>query len=279
MRMTLRQIYYRLVAKLIIPNTMNQYKALSKLLVKARENGDVDYREIEDRARTTIGGDYGWESPKAYFNYHLSDFQDSWMGYSMKMWETQQKYVEVWVEKDALSRVVSDVARKFNVRTCPSKGYSSFTYIMDAVQRLNLYVDKDVLILYAGDYDPSGLDITRDLKERMLKYGASVTVERIALSLDQINEYQLPPMPAKKSDPRYAKFVADTGGADAVELDALEPPVLQEIVRNAINSHIDQDEWHNRILKTEEGKQKLKEAFDSIIINTDLVDEEFEDED
>jgi len=137
---------------------------------------------------------------------------------------------------------------------------------MKAVNRLRRYRDKDVTILYLGDYDPSGMDITRDLENRLLRYGANVTVERLALSREQIEKYNLPPMPAKGSDPRYAKFVADTGGADAVELDALEPPVLQQIIRDGINDHIDFDLWDERQDEIKGIREKLRKEFENVEI-------------
>ena len=278
MKMTLRQVYYRLVAKLIIPNTINEYKALSRLLVKARENEDVDYRKIEDRARTTIGYDDGSESPKEYLDSWEKAFRRCWQSFTMQMWKTQPQFVEVWIEKDALSRVVSEEAMKFKVKTCPSKGYSSFTYIADAVNRLGWHKDQKCVILYAGDYDPSGMDITRDLQDRLTRYGADVTVKRIALSLEQIKEYNLPPMPAKTTDARYAKFVADTGGSDAVELDALEPPVLQQVVRDAVKEEIDSEAWNARVKEINENKDKMRVVLENLEIDwgTEWKDEEGE---
>ena len=257
-KMTLRQIYYRLVVKLIIENTLSQYKSLSHILVKARENGDVDYRMIEDRARTTIGGDFGYDDEDDFIQTKEDEFNNSWERFSMPMWLNQPKYVEVWVEKDALSRLVSDVANGYRVRTCPSRGYSSFTYIMDAVQRLNIIDDKEIVILYLGDFDPSGLDITRDLYDRLIKYGANLSVKPLALNIEQIRKYDLPPMPAKKTDSRLAKFISETGASDAVELDALEPPILKEIVDEGIKDLIDSKLWTKRIAEIDEIKENLR---------------------
>jgi len=265
-KMTLRQIFYRLVAKLIIPNTMNNYKALSKWLVKARERGDISEWYIEDRVRQVFGSDSGWEDPERFIERHEEWFKESWDRFTMPMWTTQEKAVEVWVEKDALSRLVSEVADEFNVVTCPSRGYSSYSYVRKGVGRINEH-GKPVKILYLGDEEPSGRDIERDLEERLSRYGAGdITVERVALTLEQIQEYNLPPMPAKTSDPRLAKFIADTGGSDAVELDALEPPVLQELIRNAIDAEIDQEAWEERKQEIADEKQKLKEKMENVKI-------------
>lgn len=265
-RLTLRQLFYRLVAKLILPNTVNSYKALSKWMVKARELGDVDEWYLEDRIRQTLGGDKGYEDSDGFIKGFENYFKNCWKYFALKMWSTQPQMIEVWVEKDALSRLVSEIGDEFNVITCPSRGYSSYTYIRKAVGRIEEY-DKPIKILYLGDFDPSGMDIERDLADRLNRYGADdVKVERVALTLDQINEYNLPPMPAKTTDPRIASFVADTGGADAVELDALEPPVLQELIREAVEAEIDMDAWEERKEETEEEKQRLKEKLEKVKI-------------
>lgn len=265
-KLTLRQLFYRLVAKLILPNTMNSYKALSKWMVKARERGDVDEWYIEDRVRQTFGGDEGYEDSEGFIKSYEELFKNCWRYFKYKMWTTQDHLVELWVEKDALSRLVSEIGDEFNVVTCPSRGYSSYAYVRKAVGRIEGY-EKPVKVLYLGDYDPSGMDIERDLADRLYRYGAyDVEVERVALTLEQIQEYSLPPMPAKTSDPRFAKFVADVGGADAVELDALEPPVLQRLIKEAVEAEIDWDAWEKRKEETEEEKEKLREKLEKVKI-------------
>lgn len=268
MAMTLRQLYYRLVAKLVFPNNLNSYKRLSKIMVRAREEGEVPDRFIEDRTRTTLGADGGFESPDSFVEAHIRWFKGAWENFTMPLWENQPIRVEVWVEKDALSRLCSQVSEEYNVTTCPSKGYSSYSYVKKAVVRMDEnYGHKDVVILYFGDYDPSGMDIERDLGSRLGRYGAvDLSVERIALTLDQIQKYQLPPMPAKTSDPRFAKFVADTGGADVVELDALEPNVLQDLIREAIQAHIDKSLWADRLTEIEVHKEELRKKFEGLRI-------------
>jgi hypothetical protein len=263
MALTLRQLFYRLVAKHIIANTVQNYKYLSRIVVRARERGDIDDRWIEDRTRTTIGGDFGWDDCDKFLNEQLAQLKQSHLRFTMPMWTNQNVVVEVWVEKDALSRVISDVAKGFRVITCPSKGYSSYTYLKTAIERMQseYLPEQDIWILYFGDYDPSGVDIERDLSQRLMQYGAPPNfqgVKRVALTLDQIRHYQLPPMPAKRSDPRLARFIADTGGSDAVELDALEPPILQKLVENAISQHIDVEKWNQRLAEIEEKKKLLE---------------------
>ena len=154
------------------------------------------------------------------------------------------------------------------VKVCPSKGYSSFTYIAETVNRLRRIKDRNIHILYFGDYDPSGLDIERDLYDRLVRYGSpsDLQVTRIALTREQIDEYDLPPFPAKTSDVRYARFVYETGSTDAVELDALEPPVLTELIHDAVSDLIDWDVWNERRDEEKELKENIKDKLEEVDI-------------
>lgn len=280
-KMTLRQVYYRLVSKHIIPNTINEYKGLSRHLVKARERGRVPWYRIEDRGRTVSGGDYGYSEapdPKAHVKKKLQNvFRNSLI--SFQRWLNQPERIEVWIEKEALSRLASKIADRYNVRVCPSKGYSSFTYIKQAVNRLNKY-DEPVTILYFGDYDPSGFDIERDMEERLRAYGAYnlKTVKRICLNREQIDRHELPPFPAKTSDVRYTKFVAETGSDDTVELDAIPPQILEEYIAEAIEDHIDSTIWDETEEAEEEANEAIKEVLESVRSMFADVEAELEEE-
>ena len=278
-KMTLRQIYYRLVSKHIFPNNLNQYKALSRYLVKARENGDVDWRKIEDRARTVHGGDYGYDdidNIKEFVEKEAKKFKEAWKRIYLTSWKGQDNYVEVWIEKDALSRLAETAVDDLDVKVCPSKGYSSFTYIAETVNRLRRIEDKNIHILYFGDFDPSGLDIERDLYERLIRYGApsDLQVTRIALSREQIDEYDLPPFPAKVKDARYSRFVYETGSDDSVELDALEPPILSTMIYDAVSELIDWDIWNERKDEQSQVRDDVKEMLDKVNLEWDETADE-----
>jgi hypothetical protein len=177
------------------------------------------------------------------------------------MWANQDEYIEVWVEKDALSRLVSGACEGYRVKTCVGRGYSSYTYVSDAVDRFIAKQDKECTVIYLGDMDPSGLDITRDLGRRMAEYGAEhVTVKRIALSKEQIKKYSLPPAPVKLTDARAEKYV-DKHGKDVWELDALEPNVLKQTIQDEIVKHIDADAWAETREQIEEDKKEIGETI------------------
>jgi hypothetical protein len=263
---TLRQLYYRLVSRLLIPNTVNSYKKLSRTMVKAREDGDVPINCLEDRSRRVLGrGDVGYGSAEEYLKMRLESLQDSWKGFTMPMWDDQTRNVLISLEKDALSRLVSRIANKYSVRTFPTRGYPSFSY----VQEMSRYItsrpgDKHSIVLYYGDFDPSGVDIERDLTERLQKYGAKdFEVHRVALTMDQIRQYDLPPMPVKRSDARADGFLAEHGDR-AVELDALDPNLLQSTVEHSIRQQIDAAKWNAKIKKINGLRDWIKMKLEDI---------------
>ena len=181
------------------------------------------------------------------------------------MWVDQPNHLLVSLEKDALSRLVSDIANQYVVRTFPTRGYPSFTY----VQRMASYMrkrlsGKPIVVLYFGDFDPSGIDIERDLSDRLSKYDAgNFTVKRVALTEDQITKYDLPPMPVKTSDARSYAFL-EAYGNKSVELDALDPNTLKFMVAQSISAHIDLDTWTMREAEIEKLKLWIKQKLENM---------------
>jgi hypothetical protein len=266
-KLTLRQIYYQLVAKHIIENDEHVYKSLSSMLVKARESGAVDDSRMEDRGRETIGGDNNETDPSSFYQEYEDFFRDCWKQYQRPMWQDQPRYVEVFVEKDALSRLVSDVASKFGVSTSVCKGYSSYTLLKNAANRIvgNCGDDRYPVILYFGDHDPSGVDMTRDLGARLERYGVpegETTVKRVALLPEQIKQYNLPPAPVKGGDSRTKKFVAEFGDG-VVELDALDANILQELVKTSIFKCINTEIWNQNARESKKEQMRIKEQVDA----------------
>ena len=259
MKLTLRQIFYRLVAEHEYPNSKSKYTQLSTQLVKARQKGDVDEDRIEDRTRQFIGEDYGWESFDAFVSNRFSSFFNSPIYYARKMWTSQPEFVIAWIEKDALSTVISTIAKRYNVITCPSRGYASYTYIKEALELLP--PDKEITILHLADHDPSGIDMTRDLISRFSEYtDQTISVERIALNYDQTQGYALPPNPTKIADPRFATYLAEYGPY-CWELDAIEPTELQRLVTQAIEKHIDFEQWTRIQTREEQENEELEIMF------------------
>ncbi|GAJ18150.1 unnamed protein product, partial [marine sediment metagenome] len=202
-RPTLRQIFYRLVAALLIPNTETTYKSLSRATVLAREAHIIEPLSFQDRVRTHTNGDYGYLSPDEFVNDMLDQLRDSPDDYTRPMWTTQQQMPIIWLEKDALFTPVTEIASRYRVKVYAARGYSSFTSVYEAAQDIQRLMIP-VKVLQLTDFDPSGEDMVRDLEDRLTRYGSLIQLEleKIALTSVQVSTLGLPPMPAKKSDPR-----------------------------------------------------------------------------
>lgn len=271
-RLTVRQIYYRLISPpyQLFPNTIQNYKGMDSILTRAREKEDVDWRRIEDRARTTIGGDHGYDGPIEYVGTIGQMITERY--YSKKMWDNQPIMLEVWVEKDALSSLFEQVLSRFNVLVFPSRGYSSFTKVMEAIEDRFSEVDKPITILHFTDHDPSGLNMTEDLQKRIEKYsrGSDIEVRRVMLATDQVRKYGLAPNPTKKADSRSPSYVAQYGD-ECWELDAVDPTELQNLVRGFVEAEIDAEKWNETVEEIKEDKANIKNAIEAEKENIDQL--------
>jgi len=249
--LTLRQIHYRIVAEVNkdYPNTRSAYNGLSKQLVRAWERGDVDYRRIEDRVRATIVDRFALHDPFALYEMMADQIEAFASHYSRNPWEDQENYVEVWIEKDALSTTISRVATDiYRVPVAVNRGYGSFSFVRKGAERIEAN-DKSLHVLYFGDFDPSGEDMVRDLQRRIMKYrtgGQVIQVHKIALTHEQIVKHNVPEDLAKPKDVRTKAFI-DKHGAKTAELDALPPETLQKIVKDAIEEYIDPKKWQESV--------------------------------
>jgi len=225
--MTVRQVYYQLVSRQVIENNRGQYQAVSKALVAARQEGLIPWEYIEDRLRRprTVAM---WDG--------LADFASVARQYRRDVWTTQQRYLEVWLEKDALSGIFEDVLNRYGVTLNVGRGYDGWDSIHNAAGRLK---DGDT-VLYFGDFDPSGEDMVRSLRERLAFFGTSPEIVKCALSADDIQRYHLPPDFAKVTDTRRAAFVAKHGDV-SVELDALPGDVLRQRLISEVEARMDLD--------------------------------------
>ncbi len=261
-QLTVRQIFYRLVSIAFIRNTINSYKLFDSMITRGRERGDIDARSIIDRARQTIGGDYGYTSVEDYIRSKISELEDTEQ-YTRRIWDDQPQYVELWVEKDALATIFSSVANGYRVVTYPSRGYSSFTKVYEAInERFSIYRDRPITILHFADHDPSGLNMTEDIQSRLERYGSHARVKRIALTYAQVRQFGLEPMPTKISDSRWRQYSMQYGN-QCWELDALPPNELQKMIRDAIKGHIDVPKWNRTFKEIEKERASLQKRFRS----------------
>jgi hypothetical protein len=235
--LTLRQLYYQFVARDLLPNTTRSYDILGAVINEGRLAGLVDWEAIEDRTRNMVRRTT-WDSPQEIIAACASSYHNAW-------WEGQDRYVEVWVEKEALAGVVERPARRMDVPWFCCRGYVSQSEMWSAAQRMqHRYHIKHQrpVIIHLGDHDPSGIDMSRDIQDRMdLFCGPGVVdVERIALNMDQVQQYAPPPNPAKVTDSRAKDYIAQFGGS-SWELDALEPRIMEDLITTTIQRYCDMD--------------------------------------
>jgi hypothetical protein len=232
------------------------------MITRGRERGYIDPSNIIDRARQTIGGDYGYVSVEDFIRSKISELEDT-ERYTRRIWDDQPQYVEVWVEKDALATLFSTIADGYRVVTYPSRGYSSYTKVYEAInKRFSMYSDRPITILHFADHDPSGLNMTEDIQSRLYRYGSHARVKRIALTYTQVRQFGLEPMPTKISDSRWREYSSQYGN-QCWELDAIPPDELQNIIRNAITAHIDTSKWNRTFEEIQKEKQNLQTRFNS----------------
>lgn len=247
-RLTLRQLYYQLVSRDIIPNQQAEYTKLMNILKKGRMAGIVDWDAIEDRIRRPI---------LPYWVTGIDDaINDTVKQYRLNRMRGQDSNIEVWVEKDALSNVLSRVTNKYHIRLMVNRGYTSVSALYNAQERLS---DGDT-ILYFGDHDPSGLDMIRDIEDRLLEFGLSVDVVPIALTMEQVREFNPPPNPAKFEDPRAEWYVAEYGKT-SWELDALPPKELIRLCEDAILERIDINLYNDMLEEEQRDIREMKAKF------------------
>jgi hypothetical protein len=254
--MTVRQLYYQLVSANSVPNDEKSYNRVKGIVSKARLAGMIDWAAIEDRARQAEEPSE-WGSINSIVNSALRSFR-------LPRLKGQSEYVELWVEKDALAGVLEPVARRYHVVLMVNRGYSSQSAMYESANRINRNIDQyncdDATILYLGDLDPSGEDMVRDINERMEMFGCYASVEKVALNMDQVQRYSLPPNPAKLSDSRAAAFIAKYG-TSSWEVDAIPPRVLQRLISDAIEERLDMGVMQEIIDKETEDKRRLSEAM------------------
>ncbi|MBE4790969.1 hypothetical protein [Streptomyces caniscabiei] len=234
--LTLRQLYYQFVARDVIANKQTEYKRLGGIINDARLAGLLDWNYIVDRTRNLRSLAH-WDAPQ-------SIIQSAASGYRTERWADQPRRVEVWIEKDALVGVIAGACERNDVDYFSCRGYASQSELWGAAQRMTRYerAGQKPVVIHLGDHDPSGVDMTRDIRDRLALFGADVDVRRIALNMDQIEEHEPPPNPAKLTDSRATRYIHEHGRS-SWELDALEPTLLDRLIEDEIEAHRDDDLW------------------------------------
>jgi len=226
--MTVRQVFYQLVSRGVIAKTESEYKqTVVRLLTVMRRSGDIPFGWIADNTR--------WmRKPRSYSS--LDDMLEREQEfYRRAIWDDQDVYVEIWLEKDALAGVLFEETGPWDVPLMVTRGYPSVSYLYEAAETIKDQ-GKPAYLYYFGDWDPSGVDITKTVERgiREFSHGADIEFKRVAVTLQQIEELNLPTRPTKKTDSRSKNF-----SGESVEVDAIPPLTLRNLVRQSIERHVD----------------------------------------
>lgn len=245
--LTLRQVYYQMVARDVIQNNEKSYKNLGNLINDARLAGMIDWHSIEDRTRNLRGLSH-WDSPAEI----IKSVSNS---YHIDYWEEQENYVEVWVEKDALVGIVGQVCNELDVNYFSCRGYVSQSEMWAASRRLARQRDagKNIVLLHLGDHDPSGIDMSRDIQDRNSLFGTDFEFHRLALNMNQIEAFAPPPNPTKLTDSRAGDYILNYGES-CWELDALEPKVISDLISENVLKY--RDPYYYEIAKSKEKSER-----------------------
>lgn len=243
--LNLRQLYYQFVSRDLIPNTLASYKRLGSVVNDARLAGLIDWSAIEDRTRHT-NVPPSWPSPASIIRSAARSFQ-------LDKWVDQSYRPEVWIEKEALAGIIEPICDELNIPHLSCRGYTSQSEMWRSGRRLlhNLNNDQTPIILHFGDHDPSGLDMTRDITDRLSLFMGGVEVKRLALNMDQIERLKPPPNPAKVTDSRFRAYVLEYGES-SWELDALEPKILTDLIRDHVWALRDDAKWAAKLEEEED---------------------------
>ncbi len=239
--LTLRQLYYQFVSRDLLANNVQSYKRLDSVINDARLAGLIDWELMEDRTRN-LQSQPNWSSPSEIISACARQ-------YRIDKWADQNYRPEVWIEKDALAGVFERVCSEMQVPYFSCRGYTSQSEMWVAGQRMKEHFDngQEPIVLHFGDHDPSGIDMTRDITDRLEMFvGDKVVVRRLALNMEQVEEYSPPPNPAKLTDSRAQDYI-DKFGDESWELDALPPDVLAGLARDEIADLRDEDKWEHSV--------------------------------
>jgi hypothetical protein len=257
--LTLRQLYYQFVARGLIPNNIKEYNKLGDAISEGRMLGLIDWNAIVDRTRSVKKNTH-WDDPSEIITVCAQTFQ-------IDKWARQPYHCEVWIEKDALVGVIEGICRELDVSYLACRGYASMSEIWRAGHKRLLPqcesgVKEAIKIFYLGDHDPSGIDMTRDVEDRLKTfvgedYAHMIEVERLALNYEQVQEHNPPPNPTKLTDSRAGKYL-ELYGETCWELDALSPELIASLIQGAVLDVRDEALWDEAVAEEKAYRKELK---------------------
>ena len=249
---TVRQVFYLATVRGLVAKDETGYSRVKTDLADMREAGELPYEWLADHTR--------WQRRPTTWGGISEALEDTAETYRKALWRNLNSYVEIWLEKDALSGVILPITKKFDVPLMVARGYSSITFLHSSGSCMR-EVGKPCYIYHLGDFDPSGQDAARCIEKGLRKYSgdAEIHFERIAVTPQQITDWDLPTRPTKQSDTRAKKF-----GEISVELDAIDPNALRALVNDVIERHLPPEEY-KVLMAAEESEKKLFEGLAGLV--------------
>lgn len=264
--LTIRGLHYQLVSR-GMTNDIQHYKRVVAATGQARWDGLIDFYAFSDRDRALACSTQAEIIDLEEAEEKAKEQVSLWLtSYSLNRWENQPYYPEVFIEKKALEGVFYKPCKRHGIALGACKGYPSLTFLHDAYLRFQNAVDngKMPIILYFGDYDPSGEDIPRALRENIIKLGCpDIEIRRICLVEEQVLAWHLPPAPAKVTDSRTANWE----GIGQVELDAVKPEKLIALLDDAVSDIFDEYLFDQLIEKEEKERQIFRADMKNYVDN------------
>lgn len=239
--LTLRQLYYQFVSRALLGNTNRAYKRLGSIINDGR---------LVDRTRSL--------RDLQHFNDASHALRSIAHWYHVDMWKNQRIRPEVWIEKDALVGVIEGICQEMDIPYFSCRGYASQSEMWRAGKRLKAQRDQgyETHIIHLGDHDPSGIDMSRDIFDRLELFMGGTGFHRIALNMDQVDQYKPPPNPAKLTDSRCQSYIKNYGNK-SWELDALNPQTLTDLIRDAVEPMRDESIWDEDVIRKASTKKRL----------------------
>jgi hypothetical protein len=258
---SLRYYYYILLSKKKIW-TKTSANYLSKITIQAREDAVIPWDAILDENRPTLGNVPRYYIKEDYVQTDIDNLTTDHLTYTLPRWHFQTNHVEVWLEKMALGRIFENTLEGLEVNIPVHRGYSSGGFLNKNQKKLKAIMrqGKKIIILYFGDWNPSGENIEQAMKERLHKFGLSqstIDFHRIAVTPQQIDQYNLPTLPVKKTDTRAKKFI-EKYGDKACELDAFlayAPQQFKRLLVRSVTQYFD-DNLYQQQLRLQQKERK-----------------------
>lgn len=251
-KLTIRQLYYQLVACGAVENRDTSYDNLVALLTKARLAGVLDWDIMDDRSSGFV--------EQVRWNNGVDALYAAARNYHEDLWEGQEFRVFVVVEKEAIAGSLQRVCQDWDIPLLPARGYSSAIRLREFAKQRIMQASQTVVVLHLGDHDPIGIDMSRDLQERLTLFSreqVQIDFRRIALNMDQVDAQAPPPNPAKVTDSRYNAYRKQFGDK-SWELEALSPAYLHKLVTDQVESLLDFNIWNQKCLQVEKTRMDIE---------------------